>query len=586
MKQLVDSIQKYIKYPHIDAHVHLFDGINTLDKWWKQPSNFTKVVGFADIRFDIPSSYKNHKIVDAYNDFIKDHYNSKKHILLATADNSKDAIEIYKQHSDIIKGFGEFKCYSEYGKDDERISIPYGNLRWLKELFEFNKDINLPVYIHFNLDTQDNIDELEEILKNYSKTPIVLCHFGMTRNKSTNKKISSTAKLLHKKYKNLWLDLSWSSCEYFKSNKDELNDFDLTRIIIGSDLNPDIYSEFYDIHEKLVKRAYDRINEFSYISVFDRNVSRLFNCHDIDTEKVCNELISLYKENISKMDRHSKIHVLSRLEPTGIFDNSELKRELKTNFNSLKDIVNEFDTGDYNKILNEYVLIGYEKKGRKHDIGEIFKHTNNKYKKFLCLITILEMIYTFVRTNNEQILEPIKTQLEHIIDSNINLIFECLKEDEYDFKHNASTKYINCIFFIFNLYKLSDYIDTLDFINRDFMLNLCESFIEMYHNEPSITTIYGLTHILIGASNFYRSKLPRVFDRIITVIESIVNREDIFNSLTFDLQTELVLCCKLFGNNIDIEKYKKIIAKKIKLSSYNLEKNEHTNILYILICKL
>ena len=67
-------------------------------------------------------------MIDLYDEFINKCYDPYKHILLATGENSKDIISIYERYPNIIKGFGELKCYDSY-KD---IKLPYSDLEWIK----------------------------------------------------------------------------------------------------------------------------------------------------------------------------------------------------------------------------------------------------------------------------------------------------------------------------------------------------------------------------------------------------------------------------------------------------------------------
>ena len=82
----------------IDGHSHFFDFEKVISDVYTYPSDYKRVVGFADIRFDKLDEYKNGKVVELYDDYIAKHYNPKTQILLATACDVEDAITIYKKY--------------------------------------------------------------------------------------------------------------------------------------------------------------------------------------------------------------------------------------------------------------------------------------------------------------------------------------------------------------------------------------------------------------------------------------------------------------------------------------------------------
>lgn len=252
MKTLYDSILAADK---IDGHIHLFDHNGIIDNSLIDTS--FRCVCFADISFKYINNYKDKKMIELYDDFIKNQYDSSKHILLATGENADDIISIYKKYPNIIKGFGELKCYNEYihGK------LPYGNLDWILPLLDFNKSIGLPVYIHYNLENNKNIKIFLDLLNKY-KFPIVLCHCGMYKECNYNF-IHKTMLQLTNEYNNLYLDISYYASEYYLNNINKLLKLNSNKIIIGTDINAVIgriknepikyvsklYNNFYKLHK-------------------------------------------------------------------------------------------------------------------------------------------------------------------------------------------------------------------------------------------------------------------------------------------------------------------------------------------------
>jgi hypothetical protein len=560
MKNLYKSILDNDK---IDGHIHLFDHDGIIDSTLIDTSK--RCVCFADIAFRYLDKYKNEEIIKYYDTFINNHYNPLKHILLATGTNAEEIIAIHKKYPQYIKGFGELKCYSEWkgGK------LPYGNLEWIKPVMEYNRKFKMPVYIHYNLDSEKHRVEFENLIKKYQEMPIVLCHVGMVEDYDNNIIHNFVRELLYK-YSNLYIDLSTIKTRDFYINYlEKLLELPYNRIIIGTDINP-IISTVIDNPKEFSKNCYDQMYQLYNVGNFNNTISNLFKLTNHKSDK----LIDLYRNKFSKFNRHCKVHLLTRGYLIGMFSKNIMKITLKHNAKTLSKVLNYFDN-DINKLLNKFVLIGYTSDDRKKKIGELFKSVDNDYKKFLCIITILEMTYTFQRVGMLDLIDI--DRIRNLIASNKSLIKKCIYEDKYIFKEKASTKYINSIFFIKNL---SNSINELNnIISEDLLNKTIKYFLRLYENKPDATTLYGLTHILIGASDFYTKQIDDKYDCLVKSINQAICNSSIFNNSTLDLQIEMLLCSKLFSKyfiNKNMDAY---------ISFDNLEENEHTNMLYILLNK-
>lgn len=231
MKNIYDI---YLNSEYVDGHIHLFDHNGVISKDLIDTNR--RCVCFADIVFKHLKSYSN-KMISYYNDFIDNYYDPNKHILLSTGIDANEIIDIYSKWPDKIKGFGELKCYN----DSIQGKLPYGNLKWIEPIMEFNKNLKLPVYIHFELDDIDRRHELEEFLHKYNDIPIVLCHCGMIKenDETTDNEIFFFVKHLMSTCNNLYIDLSTlHTREYFINNIGKLLQLNLDRVITGTDLNP------------------------------------------------------------------------------------------------------------------------------------------------------------------------------------------------------------------------------------------------------------------------------------------------------------------------------------------------------------
>lgn len=251
MNSLYESI---LKNEMVDGHIHLFDHEGIINQDLIDSSK--RCVCFSDISFRYIDEYKGDKMLMLYDDFINNYYDPTKHILLATGENAEDIISIYNKYPNIIKGFGELKCYSEYMHG----RLPYGNVEWIKPVLEFNRSLKLPVYIHYNLENLERTVSFANLLKEYD-FPIVLCHCGMF-DECDYDLIHDTLIDLMKSRDNLYVDISYTAVDYYLNNVEKLLEFDNKRVIIGTDINfvidrtmdnpieysLKLYDNFYKLH--------------------------------------------------------------------------------------------------------------------------------------------------------------------------------------------------------------------------------------------------------------------------------------------------------------------------------------------------
>lgn len=270
----METLYEYIKKSNTyddkewDGHIHLFNHKKPLPQLIDK---FEKRVGFMDIEYN---DINNINVLDSYKNYIKNHWDKDKEILLATGITIEDIKDVYNKYPKIIKGFGELKCYDEYG---ELKNLPYKKIKFVRDVVEFSKKNGaLPVYIHWEFTNPKDVEKFENVLKNYPSVPIVLCHMGMNE---YNRDFAYTeSNRLQHIYTNLWLDISWDAADYFTNNPMLLNNFILDRVILGTDLNNMIFNK--DSTHK------DRdwnwgINKFidlrKYISISNKsNIMKLF----------------------------------------------------------------------------------------------------------------------------------------------------------------------------------------------------------------------------------------------------------------------------------------------------------------------
>ena len=259
MKTLSEYITNNEK---IDGHIHLFDHRYVINDYKSMKRG--KYVGFMDIDFNHLNKYDSQSVMQYYDNYI-DKYYSKNITLLATATDSNTMIELYKKYPKIIKGFGEIKCYSKFNDNGVDKELPFGNLDWIIPLCEFNKNIGLPIYIHWYVFNYERKKELSDLLQKYSSIPFVLCHCGMSPFRDYKKQYELVVDLLLNN-NNLFVDISYDCVFFFNENKEYLRPL-FGKCLLGTDLN---YNSF--INNKSDKY----IKVFNYLYNIDLNYKNTF----------------------------------------------------------------------------------------------------------------------------------------------------------------------------------------------------------------------------------------------------------------------------------------------------------------------
>lgn len=251
------TLYEYCSDPQciIDGHIHLFDYRGVLDSKYIISDN---CIGFMDIEMNNLDKYGDSEVEKYYDDFITNHYDPSKHILLATGVSSEQMINLHKKYPDIIKGFGEIKCYGECKTGE----LPYYNLDWFTDLLEYNKQYNLPVYIHYDIKSMLKLKDIEELVQKYPFTPFVLCHCGIPKEWKYCDDAKSQALFYATicnavtEHGNLYVDISYTATDFLNCHEDLLKFLPKNKILIGTDINNAI-----NIHYKEPAKIYQRENE-------------------------------------------------------------------------------------------------------------------------------------------------------------------------------------------------------------------------------------------------------------------------------------------------------------------------------------
>lgn len=263
MRRLYD----YLKEPwvKIDGHFHGFNHKSSIE----MVDGYGKAVTFMDLEYD----KKNLNPAKSYNEFTKSSYNDEKHILLATGVTIEDIKSIYESHKEIIKGFGELKCYDEYKGE----KVPYKKISFINQVCRFSKEVGcLPVYIHWGITNDKDLKHLRRTLTIYGDVPVVLCHCGMN---DTNQSYAYTQVCqLMKDYRNLWVDLTYTAAEFFSENIMLLDALDKSRIILGTDINNKIFGKTHNVGEEIssIKSQISIIENYIGFGRSEGNILKLF----------------------------------------------------------------------------------------------------------------------------------------------------------------------------------------------------------------------------------------------------------------------------------------------------------------------
>lgn len=267
MKTLLEYLHPYIRAPFWDGHIHLFNSKQTLPE--HDFGEVGKRVGFMDLEYD----RKNLQVVKSYEKFIENDYNDNI-ILLATGTTIEDIKTIYEKYPQIIKGFGELKCYDEYLGN----KVPYKKIAFVRQVCRYSTNNgSLPVYLHWDILNEKDVQKISKLLRDYPTVPIVLCHCGMNEN---NQSYAYTqVSQLMKQYQNLWVDISYNAMWYLGNYIMLLDGLDRNKIILGSDINNKMFGKSHDPEVELtqIRLKLDIIEGYLGRDRNEMNISRLFN---------------------------------------------------------------------------------------------------------------------------------------------------------------------------------------------------------------------------------------------------------------------------------------------------------------------
>ena len=211
-------------------------------------------------------------MIELYDNYIKNNWD-RSQILLATAPDPMECISIYEKFPKIIKGFGEIKLYDVY----KEAEVDYKKISYIHKLCKYLQDnkLKMPIYVHYSLTNNDEVDRLKKLLKTYPSIPIVLCHCGMDRHVDNKSFAYGAVMDLMNKYYNLWTDISYVAMGFFNENPFKLSNMQKDRLLIGSDINVKLLKHPLTPKEDC-ENIYKMIDNLSQYCSFDSNLKKLF----------------------------------------------------------------------------------------------------------------------------------------------------------------------------------------------------------------------------------------------------------------------------------------------------------------------
>lgn len=332
-------------------------------------------------------------------------------------------------------------------------------------------------------------------------------------------------------------------------------------------------------------------------------VTFLFENIEKDNQKV-KKLIKLYFDNLDALSIIRKQHFLTRLSLCDIPEAKKLT--LTTGIEDVvkvtKEVVQYIKHRKYKTIMDKYIVIPYKDINDDKDVvyDWLMKFDDELTLKYFSIGYLSEKLDIIERTDSVDKIDF----WDDIYDiyEDIDKLVSFHNEDKIDCKNNCGTIYVNWMgnaYYVLtsNKLKFDKKIDIEDWRKtRKHFVNMKE-----YNN----ISVYGVTHSIINGTRYYIEPLDiDEFADEIEYIEKFLKYErkqdyKLEDFVTIDLLCECALCLKLtkldkydeWKHVIDfmvgkIDKKTNILqsnSRSKKDKKENLEKNEHSNVLFILL---
>ena len=133
------------------------------------------------------------------------------------------------------------------------------------------------MYLHWDIKDDSDVKKINLILEDYPDVPLVLCHCGMCEGNESFAFTQVCQMMLS--HNNLWVDISYTAMDFFKSHIMLLNQLHWDRVILGSDINQRLYVRNEDPQTKIltIQMNYDILHTYMKGSFSnEKNIRNLF----------------------------------------------------------------------------------------------------------------------------------------------------------------------------------------------------------------------------------------------------------------------------------------------------------------------
>lgn len=318
-------------------------------------------------------------------------------------------------------------------------------------------------------------------------------------------------------------------------------------------------------------------------------------------------IIDEFFNNLDALSIIRKQHFLTRLSLCDVPQAKDLK--LNTGIDDVikvtKDIVSLIDKKDYKKIMDKYIVIPYKNINKDKDVvyNWLMSFDDEKTLKYFAVGYLSEKLDIIERTGSTDMVDFWEDIYE--IYKDIDELIKFHNDDKIDCKNNCGTIYVNWMGNAYYVLK-SDELKFKKKIDLEDWKRTRKVFTNMdkYDN----TSVYGVTHSIINGSRYYTQPLySEEFKEELDYINKFLIYEkdkkyELDGFVTIDLLCECALCLKL-ANSEEYNEWKNVrdfMMNKIDKDTNilqsnsrnkndkkeNLEKNEHSNVLFILLNKI
>lgn len=272
----------------------------------------------------------------------------------------------------------------------------------------------------------------------------------------------------------------------------------------------------------------------------------------------------------SQRDNYHKAHFGERCFLCNLSDESYKNYIILEDIDSIKKAIIE---ERYRDVVDNFILDTYKDSPGKELQYKFFSELkDNKILKYLAIGVLCERIFIAQRNN-------LSYNFQYIRDIDVEEMFEFALTDDILIKESP-TYFINSIMYLWNVLGRPEAINTSKIIERFTSQPLPTSSEELYKY------MYGITHLVIQLSGFYRIRVHS--SELKQIVLNFLDQHSLDFNLYIDIYTEASLCYKLLGgttyNDWLLKKY--LDKDGVRFFDNISIKNEHSCVLYIMLFNL